>query len=165
MIPTTCTSPRTARKRSWWPSRMRGWTSAMRIRWPAQQPSGAGVQGHQPRRFLDRRPLRDLHLRIRRQAGQDRHGQAQGGGLSAARQEGHAAGHPRLARRQGVLRRRHDGEWCLPVDGDSFSRSVSFRPGSARMGCIRAGMAPSCMSPIAAPTASTDHATARAACR
>ncbi len=36
------------------------------------------VRRHQPRRLLDRRPVRDLHLRVRRHAGQDRHGRAQG---------------------------------------------------------------------------------------
>ena len=34
----------------------------------------AAVRRHQPRRLLDRRPLRDLHLRVRRHAGEDRHG-------------------------------------------------------------------------------------------
>ena len=32
-IPTTCTSRRTAKKRSWWPKRARDWTFAMHTRW------------------------------------------------------------------------------------------------------------------------------------
>ena len=89
------------------------------------------LRRHQPRGLLDRRPVRDLHLRIRRHRRQDRPGRAQGAGLhagdpagpadqgrqGAGRQgrshlhdvERHAAGHPRLARRQALLRRRHDG--------------------------------------------------------
>ena len=82
----------------------------------------AALRRHQPRRLLDRRPLRDLHLRVHRRHHEDRPGRAQGAGLPAAdpaRQadqggqgpgregrddlhdlEGHAAGHPRLARRE-----------------------------------------------------------------
>ena len=44
----------------------------------------AGVRRDQPRRLLDRRPLRDLHLRVRRHAGQDRHGRPQGARLPEA---------------------------------------------------------------------------------
>ena len=67
------------------------------------------LQGNQPRRLLDRRPLRDLHVRVRRHAGQDRPGRTQGARLPQALDRQDAAGHPRLARRQHVLRRRHDG--------------------------------------------------------
>ncbi len=42
-------------------------------------PADAGLLRDQPRRFLDRRALCDLHLRVpRRRPGQDRHGQPQG---------------------------------------------------------------------------------------
>ena len=57
--------------------------------------ASARVRRHQPRRFLDRRPLRDLHLRVHREPGQDRHGQPQGHRLSEAVARRHAAGHPR----------------------------------------------------------------------
>ena len=36
----------------------------------------------------------------------------------------HAAGHPRLARRQALLRRRHDGATaCTSIDGDAFTET------------------------------------------
>ena len=44
----------------------------------------AALRRHQPRRLLDRRPLRDLHLRVRRHRRQDRPGRAQGAGLHPA---------------------------------------------------------------------------------
>ena len=75
-IPTTCISRPTARRRSW--SRKR--CKRLDFRDPHTMAlqaiaAGARLHGHQPRRFLDRRPLRDLHLRIsRRRPGQDRHG-------------------------------------------------------------------------------------------
>jgi YVTN family beta-propeller protein len=81
---------------------------------------GPALRRHQPRGFLDRRPVRDLHLRVHRRHHQGRPRRAQGDRLPAAhpagqadqgrqgtrRQgrddlhgvEGHAAGHPRLAR-------------------------------------------------------------------
>ena len=44
----------------------------------------ARVRRHQPRRLLDRRPLRDLHLRVPGQPGQDRPRRPQGARLSQA---------------------------------------------------------------------------------
>src|SRR5215472_13052096 len=62
----------------------------------------------QPCRFLDRRALRDLHLRVpRRRAGQDRPRQPQGARLYALRKAGYAAGHPHFSRRQPLLHCRY----------------------------------------------------------
>ena len=44
----------------------------------------AGLPRHQPRRLLDRRPLRDLHLRVLGHAGQDRPRRTQGARLPAS---------------------------------------------------------------------------------
>ena len=57
-----------------------GSTSATRRRWSCSSIDDAGLRRHQPRRLLDRRPLRDLHLRVQRLADQDRPGQPQGAG-------------------------------------------------------------------------------------
>ncbi len=67
-----------------------------------------GLRGDQPRRLLDRRPLRDLHLRVPGQPGEDRHREPLGRRLPPAQPGRHAAGHPLVARRQHVLRRRDD---------------------------------------------------------
>ena len=64
---TTCTCRPTASRRSSSPRRTSGSTSATRRRWRSQYSiADAGVRRHQPRRLLDRRPVRDLHLRVRR---------------------------------------------------------------------------------------------------
>ena len=63
--------------------------------------------GDQPRRFLARRLLRDLHLRIRRHARQDRPRPSHARRHAAALARPHPAGHPHRARRLGLLRRRH----------------------------------------------------------
>ena len=144
--------------------------------------------GHQSRRLLDRRHVRDLHVRIRGHRRQDRPRQPQGAGLhagdparpadqdrqGAGRQrrdhlhdvEGHAAGHPRVARRQALLRRRHDGRRrARRRRRDVRGRSASSRPARARTASIRAATARSSTSPIAARTRSTARRRARAACR
>ena len=53
--------------------------------------------------------LRHLHVRVPGQPGEDRHGRAQGPGISQALERRHAAGHPRVAGRQDLLRGRHEG--------------------------------------------------------
>ena len=148
----------------------------------------AEVRGHQSRRLLDRRHARDLHLRVRGHGRQDRPRQPQGAGLHAGdparpadqdRQgtgrprrsdlhdvERHAAGHPRLARRQALLRRRHDGRRrARRRPRDASARSASSRPARARTACTRAATARSSTSPTAARTRSTARRRARAACR
>ena len=115
--------------------------------------------GHQSRRLLDRRHVRDLHVRVRGHRRQDRPRQPQGAGLHAgdpARAadkivkgpdgrdeidlhdvEGHAAGHPRVARRQAVLRRRHDGRRrARRRRWRRSGRSASSRPARARTASI-----------------------------
>ena len=159
----------------------------------------AGLRRHQPCRLLDRRPLRDLHLRVQRLGDQDRPGQPQGaghdppeqvlrpargaGGDRQARQEAeegarpgrrrrdlhharHAAGHPHLARRQALLRRRHDGRRrARHRRRDRSSRSASSTPASAPTACTRAATARSSTSPTAAATRSTASRPGRAASR
>ena len=58
----------------------------------------AGMRRHQPRGFLDRRPLRDLHVRVREGPREDRLRRPQGRRLPEALEGRHAAGHPHLAR-------------------------------------------------------------------
>ena len=137
-----------------------------RIRWQLRAiAADPGLLRRQPRRFLDRRALRDLHLRVpRRRPGQNRHGQPQGARLSEARRPRHAAGHPHLARRQALLRRRHAGR-----------RRVRGRRRQLHQGRVhphrhrhpRALSEPrrhaSSTSPTAARTRSTGRRTARAA--
>ena len=128
----------------------------------------ARVRGHQPRRLLDRRPLRDLHLRVRRQRWSRSTWSSRKvlGYLQAARRGRHAAGHPRLARRQDLLRRRHDGRRRLRRRRRRRSRrSASSRPARARTASTRAATARSSTSPTAARTRSTAPRRARAACR
>ena len=72
-IPTTCISPPTASRRSSSPRRCGGSNSAIPHTMALQgYIDDAEMRGHQPRRFLARRLLRDLHLRIQRRARQDR---------------------------------------------------------------------------------------------
>ena len=68
------------------------------------------LRGREPRRLLDRREVRDLHLRVPGQPGEGRHREPHRDRLPHAerRNERDAAGHPRVARRQHVLRRRDD---------------------------------------------------------
>ena len=178
-IRTTCTSRPTASRRSWSPRRRSGSTSATRRRWrcstrstcraapasttrtsrstagtrssPAssqgtrrqdrpRQPQGAGLHPGDPARTAD----------------EDRHGAGRQGRDHLHDVEGDAAGHPRLAGRQAVLRRRHDGR-RRPRHRrrDLQGRSASSRPARARTASIRAATARSSTSPIAAPTRST----------
>ena len=82
------------------------------------------MRGHQPRRFLDRRLLCDLHLRIRRRAGQDRHEPPRARRHAAALRRPHAAGHPHRARRLGLLRRRHARRRRgASIDGEKFKET------------------------------------------
>ena len=71
---------------------------------------GAAVRGHQPRRLLHRRPLSPSSPASSRAACAkvDMVDRKVLGYLKLSR-GGHAPGHPRLARRQGLLRRRHEG--------------------------------------------------------
>ena len=114
--PTTSILRPTAIRRSSSPSGANGSTFAIPIRWRLQQSIAApGLLRHQPRRFLDRWSLRDLHLRVpRRRFGQDRSRQSSGAGLSEAVEEGHATGHSDFARRRDLLCRRHACRWRLP---------------------------------------------------
>ena len=67
----------------------------------------AGMRRHQSRRFFARRLLRDLHLRVQRQARQDRSRPSQARRHAATVAQAHPAGHPRRARRLRLFRRRH----------------------------------------------------------
>ena len=127
----------------------------------------AAVRGHQPRRLLDRRPLRDLHLRVRRQAGQDRPGRAQGARLPEARRTASMPQDIRVSPDgSDLLRRRHDGRRRLRHRRrDASRRSASSRPAWARTASTRAATARSSTSPTAARTRSTAPSTARAASR
>ena len=125
----------------------------------------AGLLGRQPRRFLDRRPLCDLHLRVsRRRARQGRYGRPQGAGISKARRPRHAARHPYLARRQGVFYRRHARRRGLCRGWRQFHQGGLYPDrASARTGSTRAATAPGFMSRTAARTRFTVHRTGRAA--
>ena len=111
-----------------------------------------GLRRHQPRRFLDRRALRDLHLRVpRRRPRQGRHGQPQGRGLPEARRAA-------ACRRTSASRptaRCSSSPTCWPTacswsTATASPRSASSIPASARTASIRAATAPSSMSPTAA---------------
>ena len=126
----------------------------------------AAVPGHQPRRLFARRLLRDLHLRIRQRARQDRSRPPHARRHAAAVERRHAAGHPRRAGRLGLLRRRpaqgRRRAWSTAIRS---RRSASSRPASARTGSIPAATERSSTSPIAAPTTSRASRRARAASR
>ena len=123
----------------------------------------AAMRRHQPRRLLDRRPLsRSSPASSRRQddlgEGLTHRSDAQGRRLPASclPTGRHAAGHPRLARRQALLRRRHDGRRRpRRRRRDVQARSASSRPARARTASIRAATARSSTSPTAARTRST----------
>ena len=69
---------------------------------------GARVRRHQPRRLHHRRQVRAVHLRVRWHDREDRRREPHGGRVPAPQPGRHASGHPQLARRQHVLRRRDD---------------------------------------------------------
>ena len=126
----------------------------------------AAVRRHQPRRFLARRLLRDLHLRVRRQARQDRPRPPHARRHAAALARPHPAGHPHRARRLGVLRRRHAQgrarrDRRRRVQGDRLHPDRRRRARALSQPRRQAALS----SPTAAPTISAACTTATAASR
>ena len=161
-------------RRSSWPRRTSASTSAIRRRWRCSRRSTTpGCARHQPRRLLDRRPLRDLHLRVPGQPRRRSTSSQPQGDLGPTRSK--------LSARRGRACRRTsasspDGkrfyvadmmaDGVFVVDGETFKRDrVHRRPARARTASIRAATARSSTSPIAARTRSTGPPRARAACR
>ena len=126
----------------------------------------AGLRRHQPRRFRARRLLRDLHLRVQRQARQDRSRPPQARRHAATVAQAHPAGHPRRARRLRLLRRRHAGRRPARHRRRQVQRD-RLHPDRRRRArpLSRAATARSSTSPTAAPTSSPASRTARAASR
>jgi hypothetical protein len=143
----------------------------------------AAVRRHQPRRLLAGRPLRHVHLRVRRFGGPiDLQARKVEGYLKLSmpatrfsekdpidplanevqQEEGHAAGYPRFAGRQAFYIADMDADGVHIVDAP-FTKVGFIRPALARTACTRAATAPSCMWPTAARTRSTASRKARAA--
>ena len=132
---------------------------------PQYSIADAGMRRHQPRRFLDRRQIRDLHLRIQRRPGQDRHRRTARCSADLKLSQG---GMPQdirispdgkvfyvadmMAERRVRRRRRHVRRDRLHPDRHR-----------ARTGSTRAATAPSSTSPTAGRSTAT--AWGRAACR
>ena len=88
----------------------------------------AALRGHQSCRFLDRRPLRDLHLRVLRHRRQDRSRQPQGAGLHAGDPAGPADQGRQGARRQGRSRSARRGKACRRTFAPRPTASSSSSP-------------------------------------
>ena len=139
--------------------------------------STAALRRHQPRGLLDRRPLRDLHLRVRGHLAKIDLVDRKVLGYTQVIQPG---GRPRSSRDRTAgtksicttwkgmpqdIRVSPDGklffvadmmaDGVFVVDGEASRRSASSRPARARTGSIRAATARSSTSPTAARTRST----------